>query len=165
MSESKVIDILKKAIVLEQQGRSFYLGVAEHTESDAVRNIFSIMAEEERMHEQVLTEQATRYSKGEAFSVQELGAPEEFSREVLSAKITGQITAASYEAASISAAMSMEKNAVELYSRRAEETSDEAEKALYSELARWEKTHLAFLSDIYNDLLESSWYQAGFWPF
>jgi len=61
--------------------------------------------------------------------------------------------------------VAMEEKAVELYSGRAEESDDETEKGLYRELARWEKTHLSFLNEIYQDLLESSWYDSNFWPF
>ena len=34
MNDTQVIDILKKAIVLEQQGQSFYKKVADQTERD-----------------------------------------------------------------------------------------------------------------------------------
>ncbi len=166
MSDGNVIDILKKAIILEQQGQSFYRNVAAQTESEDVKNIFSIMADEEKKHEQILTDQAKKYQQGGSFEAGiEIGEPEEFSSKVLSEKIKGQINAASYEAASISAAVAFEERTVDLYSQRASTASDEAEKAMYAELAKWEKTHLSFLSGIYDDLLESAWYDSSYWPF
>ncbi len=166
MAENTVVEILKKAVLLEQQGMIFYGQVAGQTKSESVRNIFSIMAEEEEKHMESLTAQYRHYEKEGKFSPdQPLGTPNEFSDEVLSEKIKGEINAASYEAASISAAVAMEKEAVELYSRRAEEAEDSEEKKLYKELAAWEKTHVAFLSRIYSDLLEDSWYDSNFWPF
>ena len=166
MSDSKVIDILKKAILLEQQGQSFYRNVAAQTESEAVKNIFSIMADEELKHEQMLTEQASSYQRGEGFSSgSDMGRPEEFSVHVLSEKIKEQISASSYEAASIAASVAFEKRAVDLYSSRAETASDEAEKSMYAELAIWERTHLTFISGIYDDLLESTYYDSSYWPF
>ncbi|MFO7729229.1 MAG: ferritin family protein [Spirochaetia bacterium] len=166
MNDTQVLDILKKAIILEQQGQSFYKQVATHTSSEAVKNIFTIMAEEEKKHEQLLTQQASQYQNSGSFDFKgNLGDPEEFSREVLSKQITGQISASSYEAASISAAIAMEEKAVELYSQQAEKEQDESAKAMFEELSRWEKTHSAFLSEIYQDLLESSWYDSSFWPF
>lgn len=166
MNDTQVIDILKKAIILEQQGQSFYSQVAGYTGSEAVKNIFTIMAEEEKKHEQILIEQAAQYQNSGSFDFKGgLGDPEEFSREVLSKQISEQISAAGYEAASISAAMAMEHKAVDLYSQQAELVEDEAAKKLYKELAAWEKTHLAFLNEIYDDLLESSWYDSSFWPF
>ncbi|MFW5711985.1 MAG: ferritin-like domain-containing protein [Spirochaetota bacterium] len=166
MNDTQVIDILKKAIMLEQQGRNFYKKVADQTGSEAIRNIFTIMAEEEKKHEQILTEQASQYQNSGSFDFKgDIGDPEEFSREVLSKQITEQISAASYEAASISAAIAMEQKTVDLYSSQAEQSRDAAAKKMYSELAKWEKTHVGFLNEIYNDLLESSWYDSSFWPF
>ena len=166
MNDTQVIDILKKAIVLEQQGQSFYKKVADQTESAAIKNIFTIMAEEEKKHESILTEQASQYQNSGSFDFKgDLGDPEEFSREVLSKQISEQISAASYEAASISAAIAMEQKTVDLYSQQAEKSADAAAKKMYSELAKWEKTHVSFLNEIYTDLLESSWYDSSFWPF
>lgn len=166
MNDTQVIDILKKAIVLEQQGQNFYKKVADQTGSEAIKNIFTIMAEEEQKHEQILTEQASQYQNSGTFDFKgDIGDPEEFSREVLSKQITEQISAASYEAASISAAIAMEQKTVDLYSAQAEQSRDEGAKKMYSELAKWEKSHVGFLNEIYNDLLESSWYDSSFWPF
>src|SRR6056297_3319824 len=135
MNDTQVIDILKKAIILEQQGQSFYTQVAGYTGSEAVKNIFTIMAEEEKKHEQILTEQASQYQNSGSFDFKgDIGDPEEFTREVLSKQITEQISAASYEAASISAAIAMEQKTVDLYSAQAEQSRDAAAKKMYSEL-------------------------------
>ncbi|MCK7507656.1 MAG: hypothetical protein MZV70_28840 [Desulfobacterales bacterium] len=57
------------------------------------------------------------------------------------------MSAADFEAAAVAAAMSMEKNAIEIYSRRAAEAQDPDEKALYDWLAKWETAHLDFLAE------------------
>ena len=62
-------------------------------------------------------------------------------------------------------AMAMEKNAIKLYSGRAAETVDPAEKKLYQWLADWENRHLSFLADIDRELTENIWYDQNFWPF
>ena len=166
MADSNVQEILKKAMLLEQQGMNFYGQVAAQTESDAVKNIFSIMAEEEKKHYEALKEQYKRYESEGKFSLDEsLGSPNEFSEKVLSEKIRSEINAANFEAASISAAIGMEREAIALYSDRAEKAEDPNEKKIYRELAAWENTHVSFLNEIYNDLLEDSWYDANFWPF
>jgi rubrerythrin len=166
MAEKRVVEILKKAIIIERQGMVFYSQVAEQTKSEAVKNIFSIMAEEEKKHMETLTAQYRSYEKDGGFSSEiALGSPNDFSDKILSQKIREEIHAATYEAASISAAIAMEKEAVDLYSRRADEAEDPEEKKLYRELSMWEKTHAGFLGDIYSDLIEDSWYDADFWPF
>jgi rubrerythrin len=166
MAESKVVEVLKKAILLEQQGMNFYKGIAENSKSEAVKNIFTIMADEEKKHMDALTAQYKKYEKGGSFSFDEgMGSPNEFSDKVLSEKVRSEINAAGYEAASISAAIGLEKETINLYSSRAEETEDPDEKKIYNELVGWERTHVSFLNSIYNDLLEDSWYDQNFWPF
>jgi rubrerythrin len=166
MAESKVQDILKKAIVLEQQGQSFYRNVANQTGSDAVRNIFEIMAREEKKHEQALVDQYKRYEDSGKFHFEGImGSPEDFASKVLSDDVRREIEVSGYEAASISAAIQMEKKTIDLYESREKETDDPEEKKLFAELARWEQSHANYLNDIYNDLLESVWYDQNFWPF
>jgi rubrerythrin len=75
------------------------------------------------------------------------------------------LSAADYEAAAISAAMSMEEKAIKLYSDRSAEAADPNEKALYQWLADWEKQHLHFLSAIDKELTEQIWHDNNFWPF
>ena len=61
--------------------------------------------------------------------------------------------------------MSMEKNAIEIYCRRAAEAQDPDEKALYDWLAKWETAHLNFLAKLDRELTEEIWHDNQFWPF
>jgi len=61
--------------------------------------------------------------------------------------------------------MSMEKNAIQVYSSRASETQDPDEKALYRWLAEWEAQHLSVLSKIDKEITEEIWHDNHFWPF
>ena len=80
-------------------------------------------------------------------------------------KIKEKISAAGFEAAAISAAISMEKQAVKLYTESAQTTSDPEAKALYEWLSRWEREHLSLLLDIDKSLREKIWFDNQFWPF
>ncbi len=166
MADTKEIEVLKTALLLEKRGRAFYQRISKDSESPAVRGLFAIMAEEEGKHIEVLTKQFAAFSAKGEFPEQE---PEEDARsavaEILSSEIRGQISAAGYEAAAISAAIEMEKRAVAVYSGRAEASDDPRERKLYSWLARWETGHLRFLAEINDELLEEVWYESGFWPF
>ena len=68
--------------------------------------------------------------------------------------ITKQISAASFEAAAISAAMDFESRAVKIYSERAESATDTNEKELYKMLADWETGHNVLLHKINDELKE-----------
>ena len=168
MNENTTEDILKSAILLEKRGRAFYKSIAKQTEHAAVREFFSMMAAEEETHVAMLTEQYRSYQESGHFKSTEYGEDDAFSgvaAKVLSENLRKEISAADFEAAAISAAMSMEQGAIDLYSSRAKDAVDENEKALYKWLADWERGHLTFLAEVDQELREEVWNDNSFWPF
>lgn len=168
METKSTTDILKEAVLLELRGKAFYTNIAAQTKSNAVREIFSMIAAEEEQHIVFLSHQFAHYNKHKAFTVLSAFSDkpsEEVSKQVLSAEMKDQISAASFEAAAISAAMDFEAKAVELYSGRAESATDTNEKATYQMLAEWERGHHKWLMRIDKDLREQVWYDNNFWPF
>lgn len=162
----KVIEVLKTAILLERRGKAFYTQAARQSESESTKQIFEMMAEEEDSHIEFLEKQFKNYIKNHEFSISE-PPPEEDDAvvEILTEKIKKEISAASFEAAAISAAIDFENNAINVYSKRAEEATDENEKATYRMLANWEKTHHHLLYRLNEDLKEQIWHDNDFWPF
>jgi len=65
--DTKSIDILKTAILMERRGAAFYGTVAEQTQFEEVRKIFTMMAEEEKLHIKYLSDLYLNYTKGQAF--------------------------------------------------------------------------------------------------
>jgi len=168
METKSTTDILKEAILLEQRGKAFYSNIAAQTKSEAVRKIFSMMADEEDQHILFLSRQFAHYQQHNAFTENATHTDdpsEEAAMQVLSAEMKDQISAASFEAAAISAAMDFETRAVNLYSGRAESATDTNEKATYHMLAEWERGHHKWLMRIDKDLREQVWYDNNFWPF
>jgi rubrerythrin len=167
MSADKTIEILKSAILLEKRGRAFYSKIAEQTTGSAVKTFFELMAAEEVKHVEILTEQFKAYRQNKKFIPGDYQAEhgDSISSKVLTTELKKEMSAADYEAAAISAAMAMEKNAIQLYSDRASEAVDPNEKALYKWLADWEIQHLNFLAEIDKELTEQVWYDNNFWPF
>lgn len=165
MSEKKELEILKHAILLEKKGMAFYRMMASQTKEENLKKFFTLMAEEEKDHIDILSKQFQAYNKDETFVAVSLKEKKSVAPRVLSKDIKREISAAGSEAAAISAAMSFEKNAIELYSNRAQESGDANEKALYQELADWEKEHLAFLAEVDSVLREEIWNDNKFWPF
>lgn len=162
------IDILKEAILLERKGKAFYSSVAEKTDSVSTKKIFSLMADEEEEHIKFLSKQFVHYEKTKSFLKLDgyvENPEEEVSMRVLSEAMKKEISAASFEAAAISAAMDFETRAVKVYSERAEEAIDPNEKALYKMLADWEKSHQHFLHQLNEDLKANIWNDNSFWPF
>jgi len=167
MSEDRTVEILKNAILLEKRGKAFYHKVAEQASGQAVRTFFETMADEEIKHVKILADQYKAYQENRQFNPGNYSEKhgEEMASNVITTEFKKEISAADYEAAAISAAMSMEKNAINLYEDRAAEASDPNEKALYKWLAEWETQHLHFLSEIDKELREQIWNDNSFWPF
>lgn len=167
METQKAIDILKMAILMEKRGYAFYAKVAENTADPEIKHIFLVMADEETKHVKFLSEQFQNYDREGKFSHVNLPdlAHEEFTSLILTEEMKQKISSAGFEAAAISAAVDFEKRAVEVYSTRAQATTDANEKALYTWLADWEKGHLKVLSDMDNELKEKIWNDNQFWPF
>jgi rubrerythrin len=167
MADDRTIEILKSAILMEKRGQAFYEKVAQQTSGNAVKRFFEMMANEEKNHIRILSEQYKAYQNNQQFDSGVFDDPHQsdIGAEVLSKEIKSEISAAAYEAAAISAAMSMEEQAIKLYSDRAGAAPDPNEKALYNWLAQWETQHLNFLAEIDRELTEDIWYDQSFWPF
>jgi len=167
MSEDRTVEILKNAILVEKRGKAFYQKVAQQASGKAVKAFFETMADEEVKHVKILADQYKAYRENQQFKPgnysEEHG--QEMASKVITTQLKEEISAADYEAAAISAAMSMEKNAIRLYQNRADEANDPNEKALYKWLAEWEEQHLHFLSTIDKELKEQIWNDNSFWPF
>ena len=167
METKNTLDILKMAIIMEKRGHAFYSKVAEQTPDAGIKNIFLVMADEELKHVKFLSEQYINYEKNQSFGKVELSdlATEGFASLILSEEMRTKISSAGFEAAAISAAIEFEKRAIEVYTKRAETSSDTNEKALYRWLAEWENGHLMILSKLDNELKEKIWNDNQFWPF
>jgi rubrerythrin len=167
MGESTALDILKNAILMEKRGQAFYTKIAEETASDAVKQFFGMMAAEEEKHVNILSNQFKTYRETQTFAPGDYDDTHtgNIAAEILTEDVKAQISASEFEAAAISAAMAMERNAVRLYSERVASSADPDEKALYRWLAEWEHQHLEFLAEIDRQLTEAIWHDNSFWPF
>jgi len=165
MNEKNLMDIIKGAILLEYKGNALYESVNQAAASAEVKELFSMLAEEETRHIAILKRQYVRLLRGDPIDVTELEhSHPQTAEHVLSRKIIDNVSGAGYEAAVISAALDFEKNAVNYYSEQAAGTAAEEEKKLFQWLADWEKNHLEILGKIDNELRERIWFDNSFWP-
>ncbi len=160
-------DILKTAILLERRGKAFYTTLARQTQSEAVKKVFTMVAEEEDEHIKFLSRQFAAFEKTGKFDKNDVPEPSDDQEAVmiLSEQMKKEISAASYEAAAISAAIDFETRAIEVYQGRADETDDPNEKEMYQMLADWERTHHHMFKKLSDDLKEQVWFDNNFWPF
>ena len=167
MDSEKAVDILKQALLIEKKGNAFYRQVAAAATHPEVKQFFETMAEEEVRHIQILSEQFKAYQNNRQFAPMTYPSADGDSAvdQVLTKHLVSAMQAADFEAAAVSAAVAMEKNAIKLYGTRAVEASDPEEKALYEWLTQWEKSHLTFLADLEAELTQKVWFDQNFWPF
>ncbi|MCX5883897.1 MAG: ferritin family protein, partial [Deltaproteobacteria bacterium] len=160
------VSILKQAILLERRGQAFYAQVARKTESPAVKEFFEMMAAEEDQHEKILSEQYKAFQNRGKFIPTTFpeDETEKTASRILTADLRDKIAAAGFEAAAISAAMSMEERSIRIYSEQAKLTDDLQEKAVYEWLVGWESRHLDLLSRLDRELTEAIWNDNSFWP-
>ena len=158
--------ILKNAILLEKRGKAFYQKVADQAQSEAVKEFFKLMADEEVTHIKILSTQFKQYKSRKGFGRMDFKRTDHdrIASSILTKDLKKEISAADFEAAAIGAAISMEKHAIELYSSRAAATADQQEKKLYQWLADWELEHLNVLMTIDKELKEKIWNDNSFWP-
>jgi len=167
MEDEQVLYVLKSAILLEKRGQAFYNQVAASTKGVAVKSFFEQMTDEEKQHEHVLTRHYTSYCEDAVFApdVFSPGDNSVFAAAVLTESLKKEIAAAGYEAAAISAAISMEKDAMKLYADRAKKATDQKEKELYQWLAKWEGDHFKALVDLEKEITQQIWTDNNFWSF
>ncbi len=166
--ENQITEIFKQAIIMEHRGKSLYEKVAEQTNNDDVKKIFSIMAEEEQTHIEFLSKQFAFYKKNNKFDKNDFSSQKSedaIAQNILAKEITEKISGSGFESAAISAAIDMENKSVEIYAKQAKSASDPNEKELFDWLANWEKGHLELLMDLNKQLTEKVWYDNNFWPF
>ncbi|MCG8568664.1 MAG: ferritin family protein [Spirochaetes bacterium] len=166
MAENEVLTILKNAILLEKRGKVFYERVAAGKKKGAVKDFFEMMAKEETEHIRILENQFEKAKNNQPFQLDiDLSQSSSISDNVLTDQIKAEIKGADFEAAAISAAISMEEKAENFYHRRANTATDSEEKKLYNWLAKWEEKHLEMLVDIDKELTEEIWLDNQFWPY
>lgn len=140
MDTSDALNILKNAILMERQGKALYETAREKAADPVVKEFFQGLAEEENDHIRILEKQFKAYTETGKFTAADTTG--DTAPDILDDAVKQRINAAGFEATAITAAIGFEEKAVEAYGLRAEKADDPAEKALYTWLSSWEKTHL-----------------------
>jgi len=167
----KAVGALNMAMRIEQNGYRFYQRAAEETADPKGQELFRSLAEDEIAHEAILRRRLEALEgEGKWVAVSEsewpdrtsfAGAEEIFSRErvgTMASDYTSELSA-------LRMAYLIEKNAVEFYSKAARESDDPVGKAMYEDLADWEREHQEILEREYRFLADRFKLDVGFAPF
>lgn len=162
---SDILDILRRAYQVEVDGYTFYSMTAERaTDKPAVQRLFTRLAEDERQHQEYLHQAAEHYrDRGPgAFEIPgSVPDRSEFAGAVFTDEVRGQAQGAEFEAAVLSVGMSIETNAIAVYTDAARSADDDQVRGFYQFLTIWERQHLIALQNAYKAVRSDFWHTSG----
>ena len=167
----RAIGALRMAMRIEQNGYRFYRRAAGETNDPKAKAFFTGLAEDEVAHEAVLrTRLRALEEDGAWLPVAEdewpTGGPRSGAEPIFSQKrLEEGVSDYTSELSALRMAYLIEKNAVEFYNKAARETTDPAGRAMYEDLAAWEKVHQRVLEEEYRFLADRFKLDMGFAPF
>lgn len=157
---STELNILKVAILNEQQGYRFYVDAAAKVTDEGVKTAFMQLADDEKDHERILRGMFESMRKEQRISVYEdeggyIIEPRIFKR-------TNQtLIADDYEMAAYKMAILFEEASERYYRESAAKTESQDIKRILLHLAEWEASHGDSLREIYETLREEWWKKEG----
>lgn len=153
------VDVLKTAYSLEQGLRAFYLDLGYKTENIKIKELFDKLAEIEIKHQQSIYKAFLDIST-------EKKDLDEFEATVEAKALEGGLSNKEYmdlfkpdlnsEVDVISLAMSIEAQALDLYQRVIPEMTDKDSTDIVQKIANEEKTHLASLGELLDNILKGN---------
>jgi rubrerythrin len=159
-----MLDILRRAYQVEVDGQTFYSMTAERAGNPAVKRLFVQLAEDERQHQDYLHQVAAHYpDKGNAAFGVHGRVPDrsEFTSAVFTDEVREQAQGADFEAGVLSVGMTIEANAISVYTGAAKSAGDEQARAFYQFLGIWERQHLIALQNAYKAIRSDFWQKSG----
>ncbi len=156
------LNILKTALLNEEEGSNFYQLAADNAVDPDVRNAFLSLAKEEKLHSKWLLDLMQSINKRETPSL-DLSESDAVSPQIFNlSKASGKQNI--MEVSVFHIGILMEKASMDYYRKAAGETDIPEAKKLYDTLAKWELQHLEQLEKVY-DALSDNWFeQQGFSP-
>jgi len=160
----KRLEILKKALAIEVQEKSYYLKAAETAANPVSKQLFERLALEEDEHAKKFRAIEAELSQGKDWpqTVEVAASGGAHLKAVVAAfnkGTTKAVKAARSELDAMKDAMGKELQAYDLYRSRAAETGSQWEKKFYTTLAGEERMHHLALLDSYEYLTDpAGWY-------
>lgn len=145
MSSNKdLAAIIEMAIEHEIEAYEFYAAAAQKMKDASVKNLFTELAEEEKKHQEILSNlDLSNYKQIPTYDLPDFALAENIDRPVLSIEMTFKDA--------ISVAIKNEEEAMLLYAGLAAASDSPEQQKLFSSLSDMERGHKARLEEIYNN--------------
>ncbi len=166
---NKTIELLKLAIMAEQDGYHHYLTASAITTDKKAREVFKSLAHDEELHRQTLLDGIAAYSQNRKWSIDKIKGRSKISSSgkspIFSDEFVKRIKDKHYEMSALSIGILLEQSSIEFYVKMKNSTKDVKLKTLLSVLVVWEKKHLEALVKQQKLFMSAYWEKARFQPF
>jgi rubrerythrin len=168
--KEELLDIVKKAIRVENDGYQFYRLAEEKTQDAKGKEVFASLAKDETNHMQIL-KSLYQSIKGEGeFKFDEVKEMKHIldttsESPIFSREFKQRLDRSAFEMTALSIGILLEKNSIDFYKHSAEGAAEKDAKMLFRYLADWEGEHLRALVNQQKYLQEDYWTEARFYPF
>ena len=153
-------EIIRLAIINEEEGYAFYNMATKNTEDEDIKQLFETLADQENQHREWLHKTFVAINSNKDQLTNHEQAP--VSPGIFDLKKVNKI--GSGELSSIHAAILLEKNSMDFYSKAAAESEHEFAQILFQKLAKWESSHMDILEKIYDSVRDDWWDRQRFSP-
>lgn len=167
-TKDTILEILQKSYEIEINGFTFYTMTAEKSKNPATRELFEKLAHDEVEHQNYLKGIAKHYQKKgvSAFNIQHKEpSMEGFVSRVFTQRFIEQAKGATFEMGALSVGMTLETNAISVFTEAQKNADSKEVKDFYVFLASWEKEHFDALKTFYDQLRADFWGEGSFAPF
>jgi rubrerythrin len=158
---------LQMAIQTEIDGYNFYQRFSERTEDPNARAMFERLAEDEVVHLELLRntramlQDSGQWADYKGLPLELIEGSPIFSRE----RVEQNVVAYTSDLSALRMAYLIERDAVDFYTRAAQQTGDPNGKRMFLDLVKMEQSHLDLLEGEYNFLRGEFQTAMGFSPF
>jgi len=162
---NSIQDVLKRAMLLEMNGKEFFNMAARTASSDVARELFEHMVKEEAHHLHILEITFKRHlEEGKVILPSEEELEFGFKDPVLDKSFLMELKNSQFDSSAISIALTLEERAFKFYQKEEAAATDPDIKQLFTWLADWELDHHRKLMELEEDYRQEVWNDSNFWP-
>lgn len=165
-SEFKSVqDVLKRAILLEMNGKEFFTMAAKTASSPVAKELFEHMVKEEEHHLHILQLTFRRHlEEGKVVLPNEEELEFGFQDPIIDKSFLIELRNSQFDSSAISIALTLEERAFKFYQKEEQAATDPEIKKLFTWLTDWEIDHHRKLLALEEDFREDVWNDSNFWP-
>ncbi len=168
--QEQLLEIVKRAIRVENDGYQFYRLAEEKTRDPKGKEVFASLAKDETNHMQILKSLYERVKEEKEFKFDEVKDMKHIlettsESPIFSEEFKDRLSQSQFEMSALSIGILLEKNAIDFYKKSARQAEEPDMKMLFDYLADWEGEHLRALVNQQKLVQEDYWTEARFYPF